>query len=123
MDDTQPNVTDEPPFRTALTQLLQTARENGIDVEGGWDIDGHDGHPDWDVVVTVVERADGDDGDGAAVLAPRPAVAFARRRQYIWTRPVSHSSRTVDPHHGTAALSIPGANALLLLRGARRKKR
>jgi len=57
MEDPQLNVTDEPTFETLLSELLRTAHENGIEIEGGWDVDGDDGHPDWDVVVTVVERA------------------------------------------------------------------
>ena len=57
MEDPQLNVTDETTFETLLGELLRTAHENGIAVGGGWDVDGDDGHPDWDVVVTVVERA------------------------------------------------------------------
>ncbi|WP_424016765.1 hypothetical protein ACOZ4N_12840 [Halorientalis pallida] len=56
MDDPNLRVTDESTFETLLTELLRTAHQNGIEVEGGWDVDGEDGHPDWDVVVTVVER-------------------------------------------------------------------
>ena len=56
MDDSNLSVPDATSFEMLLTELLRTAHENGIAVEGGWDVDGHDGHPDWDVVVTVVER-------------------------------------------------------------------
>ncbi|WP_299268686.1 hypothetical protein [Halorientalis sp.] len=57
MEDPHLNVTDEPTFETILSELIHTAHQNGIDVEGGWGVDGEDGHPDWDVVVTVVDRA------------------------------------------------------------------
>ncbi len=60
MDDPQLNVTDERTFEALLTELLHTAHQNDIDVEGGWDVDGDDGHPDWDVVVTIVDRATDD---------------------------------------------------------------
>ena len=40
----------------ALKALLRRAYENGIDVEGGFDCRNGSGHPDWDVVVTEVEK-------------------------------------------------------------------
>jgi hypothetical protein len=50
------DVTDEETFERALAALIRTAHRNGVTVDGGWGVDGDDGHPDWDVVVTVVER-------------------------------------------------------------------
>ncbi|WP_336000657.1 hypothetical protein [Halorientalis halophila] len=60
MEDIDLDVTDDETFETVLGQLLHAAHENDVDVTGGWDVDGADGHPDWDVVVTVVERASDD---------------------------------------------------------------
>jgi|APHM01.1.fsa_nt_gi hypothetical protein len=54
VDDT-PTVTDEATFREHLRRLLHGARDNGVVVEGGWEING-EGGPDLDVVVTVVRR-------------------------------------------------------------------
>ena len=56
MEDPDLSVPDAMSFERLLSKLLRLAHENGIDVEGGWDVNGEDGHPDWDVVVTVVER-------------------------------------------------------------------
>lgn len=50
------DVTDEETFESALTALIRTAHDNGVVVDGGWEVDGADGLPDWDVVVTVVAR-------------------------------------------------------------------
>ncbi|SEN50492.1 hypothetical protein SAMN05216388_1003275 [Halorientalis persicus] len=57
MEDPHLSVPDAASFERLLTKLIRLAHENGIDIEGGWDVDGDDGHPDWDVVVTVVDRA------------------------------------------------------------------
>jgi hypothetical protein len=57
MDDTLA-VTTGTEFQSTLGRLVKTAYENGVAVDGGWEVDGDDGHPDWDVVVTVVERGD-----------------------------------------------------------------
>jgi hypothetical protein len=61
MADDISDVTTVGAFEKLLGKLLRTAHENGIDVQGGWDVDGgSDGDPDWDVVVTVVQAADDD---------------------------------------------------------------
>jgi len=41
-----------------LRSLLLTAHENGINVEGGFECRNGGDHPDWDVVVTEVEKND-----------------------------------------------------------------
>lgn len=53
---------DDPPIdskaelRTALRSVLNRAAAGGLPVEGGWECrNGPDG-PDWDVVVTKVEK-------------------------------------------------------------------
>jgi hypothetical protein len=55
------DVDDAESFASYLSMLVRTAHQNGVTVDGGWEVDGDDGHPDWDVVVTVVERAADDD--------------------------------------------------------------
>jgi hypothetical protein len=60
MTDDQIDVDDAAVFEERLAELIRSAYRNGVTVDGGWEVDGTDGHPDWDVVVTVVERA-GDD--------------------------------------------------------------
>lgn len=42
----------------ALRSLLRTAHENGVDIRGGWECRNGDGYPDWDVVITEVEKLD-----------------------------------------------------------------
>lgn len=53
-----PDITDGEAFERALAALIRTAHDNGVAVDGGWEVDGDDATPDWDVVVTVVERGD-----------------------------------------------------------------
>lgn len=62
MGDHEFDVDDAGAFRDELAALVRTAHRNGVTVDGGWEVDGDDGDPDWDVVVTVVQRA-GDDDD------------------------------------------------------------
>lgn len=56
---------DEPTTQEALDEALQTllqqAHENGIDVQGGWECRNGDSYPDWDVVITEVEKPDASD--------------------------------------------------------------
>lgn len=52
---------DAPPSTTAelnerLRSLLGDAYANDVDVEGGWECRHDDGRPDWDIVVTEVEK-------------------------------------------------------------------
>jgi hypothetical protein len=55
------DVGDAAEFEDKLAALVRAAHRNGITVDGGWEVDGDDGDPDWDVVVTVVQRAGDDD--------------------------------------------------------------
>ncbi|WP_232686705.1 hypothetical protein [Halobacterium zhouii] len=41
-----------------LKSLLRRAHTNGIDVEGGWACRNDAEHPDWDIVVTEVQKQD-----------------------------------------------------------------
>ncbi|WP_162224400.1 hypothetical protein [Halorussus amylolyticus] len=50
------DVTTEQMFEKALEALFRTAHENDVPVRGGWELRNGDGTPDWDVVVTVVEK-------------------------------------------------------------------
>lgn len=53
---------NEPPLTSAaelydeLQSLLRRAHEGGVDVEGGWECRNGPDHPDWDVLVTEVEK-------------------------------------------------------------------
>ncbi|MGM0447697.1 MAG: hypothetical protein ACQERM_05510 [Methanobacteriota archaeon] len=52
---------DDAAFQAELRTLLYRAHDAGVDVQGGWECRNGDGDPDWDVVVTEVEkRADSD---------------------------------------------------------------
>ncbi|UPW01362.1 hypothetical protein M0R88_04470 [Halorussus gelatinilyticus] len=54
--------TEETPLTSAdalnakLKALLRRAHASGIDVEGGWECRNDTEHPDWDVIVTEVEK-------------------------------------------------------------------
>ena len=49
-------ITSKAELNAELKTLLTTAYENGIDVEGGFECRNGVDHPDWDVVVTEVEK-------------------------------------------------------------------
>ena len=49
-------ITSEAELNTELQALLLRAYENGIDVEGGFECRNGLEHPDWDVIVTEVEK-------------------------------------------------------------------
>lgn len=51
-------VTSDADFRAELQTLLTQAHDNGVTVEGGWDCRNGDDHPDWDIIVTEVEKPD-----------------------------------------------------------------
>jgi hypothetical protein len=55
----EPPVTSEKELHTELQSLLRRAHENDIDVEGGWDCRNGCEHPDWDVVITEVQKTEG----------------------------------------------------------------
>lgn len=44
-----------------LQAILLDAHGNGVDVRGAYDCKNGDGHPDWEVVVTEVEKRSGSD--------------------------------------------------------------
>lgn len=41
-----------------LKALLLAAHENGVTVKGGWECRNGDEHPDWDVVITELQKPD-----------------------------------------------------------------
>lgn len=51
---------DEPTTRETLNGALQTllkqAHDNDVSVKGGWECRNDDEYPDWDVVITEVEK-------------------------------------------------------------------
>ena len=49
----------EKEFNAELKALLVRAYNSGIDVEGGWECRNGLDHPDWDVIVTEVQKNDG----------------------------------------------------------------
>lgn len=51
-------VQSEQEFHGELQTLLQQAHDSGIDVKGGWACRNGADHPDWDIVVTEVEKKD-----------------------------------------------------------------
>ncbi|MFP8890179.1 hypothetical protein ACLI4U_10450 [Natrialbaceae archaeon A-CW2] len=51
-------VTSKSELNAELKALLIRAYENGIDVEGGFECRNGIEHPDWDVIVTEVEKND-----------------------------------------------------------------
>ena len=52
----EPPITSKEELNTELKALLFRAYENGVDVEGGFDCRNGAEHPDWDVIVTEVEK-------------------------------------------------------------------
>lgn len=50
------DVDDQETFDSALAALIQTAHQNDVPVDGGWEVAGRGDVPAWDVVVTAVER-------------------------------------------------------------------
>ena len=50
--------TSKEALNAELKALLRTAYESGIDVEGGFECRNGVEHPDWDVIVTEVEKND-----------------------------------------------------------------
>ncbi len=50
------SLTSKEELNAELKVLLRRAYENGIDVEGGFECRNGAEHPDWDVIVTEVEK-------------------------------------------------------------------
>ena len=49
-------LTSKTELNAELKALLLRAHENGIDIEGGFECRNGGDHPDWDVIVTEVEK-------------------------------------------------------------------
>lgn len=49
-------ITSKEELNAELKALLRRAYENGLDVEGGFECRNGVEHPDWDVIVTEVEK-------------------------------------------------------------------
>lgn len=56
MDSDQP-ITTADEFNEALNDLMRTAYDNGVDIEGGWECLGSDEDADWDVVILEITKA------------------------------------------------------------------
>ncbi|MEY7851853.1 hypothetical protein AB7C87_21925 [Natrarchaeobius sp. A-rgal3] len=56
MTSEEPSVTSKEELNAELKTLLRRAYEGGIDVEGGFECRNGAEHPDWDVIVTEVEK-------------------------------------------------------------------
>lgn len=57
----EPSVTSADELNAELHALLRRAHDSGVEVRGGWTCPHDGGHPDWDVVVTGVERRERSD--------------------------------------------------------------
>ena len=49
-------LTTQAELNAELRSLLRRADTNGIDVEGGWECRNGATHPDWDVIITEVQK-------------------------------------------------------------------
>lgn len=49
-------ITSNEQLHVQLQELLREAYDNGIEVEGGFECRNGTDHPDWDVIVTEVEK-------------------------------------------------------------------
>jgi hypothetical protein len=56
MTSEEASLTSKEELNAELKALLRRAYENGIDVEGGFECRNGVEHPDWDVIVTEVEK-------------------------------------------------------------------
>jgi len=56
--DDDPAVTSEQELVAELQDLLRRAESDGVDVRGGWECRNGASHPDWDVVITELEKPD-----------------------------------------------------------------
>ncbi|WP_336133580.1 hypothetical protein [Natronomonas amylolytica] len=53
--------TTDAELNAELETILHRANENGIDVRGGWECRNGPESPDWDVLITEVEKPDASD--------------------------------------------------------------
>lgn len=58
MSSEETSLTSREELNAKLQALLLSAYENGLDVEGGFECRNGADHPDWDVIVTEVEKND-----------------------------------------------------------------
>ncbi|MFP9062063.1 hypothetical protein ACLI4R_16295 [Natrialbaceae archaeon A-chndr2] len=58
MTSEETSLTSKGGLNTELKVLLRRAYESGIDVEGGFECRNGVEHPDWDVIITEVEKND-----------------------------------------------------------------
>jgi len=56
MTSEEASLTSKEELNAELKALLRRAYESGIDVEGGFECRNGADHPDWDVIVTEVEK-------------------------------------------------------------------
>lgn len=54
--DSDETITTADEFNESLNDLMRTACENGVDVEGGWECRNRTGNPDWDVVILEMTK-------------------------------------------------------------------
>ena len=47
-------------LKAGIRLLFKEAHDNGVDVKGGWECRNGDRYPDWDVVVTEVQKSEGE---------------------------------------------------------------
>lgn len=59
VDGTGPMNPDE--LNTELATIIRQANENGVDVQGGWECRNGPESPDWDVLITEVEKPEPSD--------------------------------------------------------------
>jgi hypothetical protein len=57
MTSEETQLTSKAALKAELQAVLRRAHENDIDVEGGFECRNGAAHPDWDVVVTEVEKS------------------------------------------------------------------
>jgi hypothetical protein len=56
MDQSDETVTTAKEFNESLTELVRSAYENGVDIEGGWECRNPSENPDWDVMILEVTK-------------------------------------------------------------------
>lgn len=58
MTSEETQITSKAELNTELKALLRKAHENEIDIEGGFECRNGAEHPDWDVIVTEIEKTE-----------------------------------------------------------------
>lgn len=71
-----------------LQELLRQARDNGVDVRGGWTCHNGSGRPDWDTVITEVKTRDSPHGTaGRQAPADRDTMTEDQFRTVLAAQP------------------------------------